>query len=409
MGARRARLGIGHALACLAHGVAVAALVTDAASRPGAAVALALGAACAVAAAAVGLLAPPRVPTRALLVAAAALAVVAAAAGGALALLDLPPHAGVAAALGLAAGLHTAAIVAAAESDPPLAPRVRPAPTLLAAGTGAALVAVAELVPQLAEGWPLVVAAVLQLAALAVGASSGASASDAEPDALASAAAEHAHPAPALGGTLATTGSERAATAAAAPPRGASDTSDELGASGRSTAGRAPLGAPAPLLALLALAVAGATALAALRPALSAIGVEQPQPAGPLALTLMLGALLGPPLARLAEQLPTRAGATLATAGGAAALVAPIARPGTLDVVAATLLGVALAASVALVELARRRGARVRRPAPTLLALAGAAGAVLAALLLAAVPLPDVVLGAALACLVAGVGAWVPR
>lgn len=123
----------------------------------------------------------------------------------------------------------------------------------------------------------------------------------------------------------------------------------------------------------------------------------------------MLGALLGPPLARLAEQLPTRAGATLATAGGAAALVAPIARPGTLDVVAATLLGVALAASVALVELARRRGARVRRPAPTLLALAGAAGAVLAALLLAAVPLPDVVLGAALACLVAGVGAWVPR
>ncbi len=51
------------------------------------------------------------------------------------------------------------------------------------------------------------------------------------------------------------------------------------------------------------------------------------------------------------------------------------------------------------------------RPAPAvpaILALAGAAGAAVAALLLAAVPVPDVVLGAAIACLVAALGAWAP-
>ena len=99
----------------------------------------------------------------------------------------------------------------------------------------------------------------------------------------------------------------------------------------------------------------------------------------------------------------------LATIAGAAALAAPIARPGVLDSVAAAILGVALAASIALIELARRAQLRLPRLLPPLLVLAGAAGAVLAALLLAAVPLPDVVLGAAIACLVAALGTWAPR
>ncbi|RWR18254.1 hypothetical protein D8Y24_11605, partial [Agrococcus lahaulensis] len=138
-------------------------------------------------------------------------------------------------------------------------------------------------------------------------------------------------------------------------------------------------------------------------------GAEAPQPAWPAALTLALGALLGPPLAVLAERLlGARALPAVATLGGIAALAAPIARPGALDLVAAAFLGVALAASVALVELARRAGVRTAPATGAVLLFAGAVGAALAALLLAAVPLPDVVLGAALACVVAALGAWSP-
>ncbi|WP_318279158.1 hypothetical protein, partial [Agrococcus baldri] len=70
---RRARLGIGHALAWVAFGLAAAALMTDAVARAGAPLALALGTACAVAAAAVGIAVPARRAPRALLLAAAAL------------------------------------------------------------------------------------------------------------------------------------------------------------------------------------------------------------------------------------------------------------------------------------------------------------------------------------------------
>src|SRR5690606_30824785 len=117
---------------------------------------------------------------------------------------------------------------------------------------------------------------------------------------------------------------------------------------------------PARLLPLLGLAVAGAVALVALRPALSALGAAESQAAGPAALTLAIGGLVGPPLAGLVSGAGVRrGGALLASLGGAAALVAPIARPGALDLIAAAVLGVALAAAVALTELARRSGVAI--------------------------------------------------
>ncbi|MBO1770512.1 hypothetical protein JQT67_09990, partial [Agrococcus sp. TF02-5] len=248
--------------------------------------------------------------------------------------------------------------------EPLLAPAVRPAPTLLAAVGGTALAAAAPLVPTLDVAAVLVVAAGAQLLALGAAVS-------ARPEPTA------AEPAP--------------------EPAGAA---------------RAPVSLPlaARVLALALLAAAGAGVIAALRPALSAIGADDPEPAAPIALTLALGAILGPPLARLAERLPRRrAAAVVATLGGIAALAAPIARPGALDLAAATLLGIALAASVALVELARRAHVRLAPATPALLALAAAAGAALAALLLGPVPVADVVLGAAIACLVASLGAWAPE
>ncbi|MCH1882044.1 hypothetical protein [Agrococcus sp. ARC_14] len=369
MAARRARLGIGHALAWIAYGLVAAAVMTDAVARDSAALTLALGATCAVAAAAIGLLAPVRIAPRALLIAAAGVAAAAAAVAGALALLDQPPHPAIAAALGLAAGVHTAAIRDAVVADHLLGLWVRPAPTLLAAAAGVALVATIVAVPgsSLLPAIALVVAAGLQLVALGLVVASGRAPAD-PVGSSASALPESAD-------------REAAPSAAMAPP---------------------------PLLALLAIAAAGAVAIVALRPGLSAIGTDEPQPAGPLALTLALGALLGPPLAVLAGRSGGSAATVLATVGGGAALIAPIARPGVLDLVAAAVLGVALAASIALAELARRSGVRLARGATALIVLAGAAGAGVAALLLAAVPLPDVVLCAALACLVAGVGVWAP-
>lgn len=359
MASRRARLSVGHALAWIGYALAAGSLVTDAAGSDGGP--LALAAACGVAGGALGLLVPARVEPRPLLIAAAVLALLAAAAGGGLALFQQPPQLAVVAALGLAAGVHTAGIRAALVVDPALAPRVRPAPTLLAAAVGAALAAVAGLLPTIDTGVALVAAAVLQLVVIVLTASTA------------------AH--------------------------------DDVGtdAGDISTPESAPSPPPAPpLLALLVIAAAGAAALAALRPGLSAIGVDDPQPAGPLALTLVLGALLGPPLAMLVDRSGGPSAAVLASIAGGAALIAPIARPGVLDWVAAGSLGVALAAVVALVELARRAGQRMPRRSVVLVVLAGAAGAGVAALLLGTVPLPDVVLGAALACLVAGVGIWVP-
>ncbi|GAA1424689.1 hypothetical protein GCM10009640_21430 [Agrococcus citreus] len=187
-------------------------------------------------------------------------------------------------------------------------------------------------------------------------------------------------------------------------------------AAGQATARTAPR-EPAPelvrpaarLVPLLALAVAGAVALVALRPALSALGAAESQAAGPAALTLAIGGLVGPPLAGLVSGAGIRrGGALLASLGGAAALVAPIARPGALDLIAGAVLGVALAAAVALTELARRSGVAIPPKGVAALLFAGSLGALVAGLLLAAVPLPDVVLGASIACLVAGLGAWAP-
>ncbi|SFS08110.1 hypothetical protein SAMN04487783_1051 [Agrococcus baldri] len=376
MATRRARLGSGHALAWVAHGLAAAALVTDALGRERAPLALAFGAACALAAAALAIAVLGAVSARAgtapraLLLAAATVAAIAAAGAAALALLDQPPHLAVAAALGLAAGVQIAGVRAQVAADPVLAPRVRPAPTLLAAAAGVALVAVAAASSALGVSIALIAAALLQLVIAALATASN-------------------PPSDRVDGPVPDQGTRH------------NRSSDLEGVRAAETAQPA-------LLALLAIAAAGLTALAALRPALSAIGADHPQPAGPIALTLALGALLGPPLAMLAERAGGRSAAVLATVGGAAALAAPIARPGVLDWVAAVVLGVALAASVALAELARRAGHRVATGATALLLLAGAAGASLAALLLHAVPLPDVVLGAALACLVAAVGVWAP-
>lgn len=420
MAAQRTRVGLGHALACLAHGLAVGALLSEVLGRAttgtgSAAPTLALAVACAVAVGALAFasasrmlelvarrtereaLPQPGALARRLRIIAAVIATGAAAAAAALAMLDTEPHMLVVAALGLAGGLHAAAAHAEADAEPALAPRLRPAPTLLASAAGLALSAGADALPSQGHsaGWALVVAALLQLVVLAL--------AIAVP-APQRAAADHEtrystfDPAPSSA-PESTSSSTHAAAPASAPGVEASRTAGAL-----------------PALALLALAAAGVAALAALRPALSALGTDEPQAAGPLALTLALGALLGPPLAQLAGRfggdaapLAGRTPAVLATLAGGAALVAPIARPGALDWVAGAILGVALAASVALLELARRAGAR---PAPgtlALLLLVGAAGAGLAWLLLGAVPLPDVVLGAAIACLVAGIGTWVPR
>jgi hypothetical protein len=387
---RRARLGTGHAVAWVAFGLIAAALVTDALGRDSASLALALGAACALAAAAVavgvlGAVAAREAPggrtdaPRGLLLVSAAIAAAAAAGAAALALLDQPPHVAVAAALGLAAGAQITAVRAQVVADPLLAPRVRPAPTLLAAAAGVALVALAA---PLGAGIALIAGALLQLIALALAV------------AMPSAAGSSPEGPPPRSRSARSTS---ALSEGPLPPSGA----PRAGLLGELTVQPA-------LLALLAVAAAGLAALAALRPALSAIGAGDPQPAGPIALTLALGALLGPPLAMLAERTAGRSAAVVATVGGAAALVAPIARPGVLDWVAAAILGVALAASVALAELVRREGDRLATRAIALLLLAGAAGAGLAGLLLQAVPLPDVVLGAALACLVAAVGVWAP-
>lgn len=359
MAARRARLGLTNALAWVAFGLAATALVTDALTRDGGPLTLALGTAGATAGAALGLLTPAAVAPRARLLVAGSLAVLACAAGGALALLEQPPHFAIIAALGVAAGVHTSASRTVAAADASLGPRLRPAPTLLAAAVGASLTAAAGLLPTNAMGIALIAAAGLQLVAL------GIVAATAQPDPTAPAGAR-----------------------AAAPPH-------------------VPI-APRALLALLAVAAAGAGALAALRPGLSSIGVTDASPAGPIAVTLAVGALLGPPLAMLADRIGAAAAATLAVVGGGAALIAPIARPGVLDVIAAVVLGLALAAAVALAELARRAEQRLATGATALVVLSGAAGAGLAGLLLTAVPLSDVVLGAAMACLVAGVGMWAP-
>ncbi len=369
MPARRARLGLVHAVAWVAVGIALTATATDALRADGGSLALAFGGASFAAGAGAGLLAPRRARSASLALVAAGLAALATAAAGALALAGQPVGIAPVAALGLAAGLQLAAVAAAGEADPPLAPRIRPAPTLLAAAVGAALVAAAALLPALPLGALLLAAAALQVLALALLVAGG----------------------PGSGSWTRAFGSashDRVDDAAAAPT------------------GRAGL----PLQGLLALAAAGAVALAAVRPALSALGADDPQPAGPAALTLLLGALAGPPLARLAERLlpPRRAAAALATLGGVAALAAPLARPGALDLVVAAVLGVALAACVGLAELARRAQLRLPRATPAVLALAGAAGAALAGLLLAAVPLPDAVLAASLACVVAALGAWAP-
>ncbi|KAA6436362.1 hypothetical protein FQ330_02850 [Agrococcus sediminis] len=376
--ARRLALHAGaHALAWAALGAAAASTAADAVGREGSPVALALGAAVAVAAAALALLvlALPgarRLAPRAAMAVGAALALAALAGAAALALLEQPIGVLPAAALGLAAGLQLHGSAAAAATEPALAPRVRPAPTLLAAALGTALVAGAAMLG-VPTGAQLAGAAVLQLGALALAIAAG---------------------------------------RAASPAAVGADADERLPEGDAHGADPRPLD-PRPLdpqaLGLLALAAAGAAAIAALRPALSALGAESPQPAWPAALTLALGALLGPPLAVLAERLlGARALPAVATLGGVAALAAPIARPGALDLVAAAFLGVSLAASVALVELARRAGVRTAPATGAVLLFAGAAGAALAALLLAAVPLPDVVLGAALACLVAALGAWSP-
>ncbi|MGY3127205.1 hypothetical protein ACVWW9_000704 [Agrococcus sp. UYP33] len=347
----RARLGLAHALAC-AGWAAAAALV---ASQPIAPASLALGAAVAAGTAAIAVLLPLRARPRSIAVGALVLSIVAVVAGGLASLLAGDLRAAVLVApLAAAAGMHARAMSGAAAADPSLAPRVRLAPSLLALAGGAALVAGAS-----ALGQPalvvLGVVVLLQLAALALLLRRVA---DVEPQ------------------------TEPADVAAAPPAR---------------------------LLPLLAVAVAGAAAVVALRPALSALGAEEPQPAGPAALTLAIGGLAGPPLARLVARLGLgRGGALLATLAGAAALAAPIARPGALDLLSAVVLGIALAAAVALAELARRSGVTFPPRAVTLLLLAAALGAAVAALLLTSVPLPDVVLGASIACLVAGLGAWAP-
>ena len=379
---RRARLGVAHLLAWIAYGAATVALVT-AAVRAGATLALALGLAAALVAAALGLLAagllvsprgrPPAQPMpgareRALAVLAAAIALLALAGAAAVVMLGRPLGPLPTALLGLAAGVQAGAMMGAGEADAGLAPRVRPAPTLFAAAVGAGMVAAAPLVPGVDLGILLLLAAFLQLCAIGV---------------LAAAPAKGDRQQQAPGGTA------------------ASPASESRGGPGR----RLRVAA----LGLVALAAAGAAAIASLRPALSAIGADEPNPAGPAALTLAIGALAGPPLARLAERLLAgRQVAAVATLGGVAGLAAPIARPGASDLVAAALLGIALAASVAVLELARRSLARPAPAAPAFVALAGAAGAALAGLLLWAVPVPDVVLGAALACLIAGLGAWAP-
>ncbi len=349
----RARLGTAHALACAGWGAA-AALV---AAQPIPPSSLALGAAVAAAVAAITVLLPQRGRPRATIVLAllcSLVAILACAVASSLA--DELQAAVLVGPLAAAAGAHARAMSAAAAADPSLAPRVRLAPSLLSLAVGAALVAAADAAAQPA----LVVlagVALLQLAALAL--------------LIRRTADDAVRP-------------EHADQAAAAAP-------------------------PARLLPLLALAVAGIAAVVALRPALSALGADEPQPAGPAALTLALGGLVGPPLARLvARHGLGRGGALLATLAGTAALAAPIARPGALDLLSAAVLGIALAAAVALAELARRAGVTLPPRAAALLLLAAAVGAAVAALLLTSVPLPDVVLGASIACLVAGLGAWAP-
>ncbi|WP_206447555.1 hypothetical protein [Agrococcus sp. KRD186] len=444
MPTRRARLGIGHALAWVAFGLAAAALVTDALGRDRAPLALALGAACALAAAALGIdmlgiglraigagddsarrsrgrdasVLAPDAP-RTLQIVAALVATAALAVAGALALLDQPPHLAVCGALGFAAGAHIAAMRARVAAHPALAPRVRPAPTLLAAAAGVALAALVPAlgaaaglgpVPASATGIALIAAAVLQLIVMALAAAATPAVDRA--DGPVADRGTHSGGRGSEDGPVADRGTRSEGSSNLERVRGAQAAPHAPQAAPHGwppTRTAQPARVSPALLALLAIAAAGLAALAALRPALSAIGADHPQPAGPIALTLALGALLGPPLAMLAERSGGRTAAILATVGGAAALVAPIARPGVLDWVAAALLGVALAASVALAELARRADQRLATGATALLLLAGAAGAGLAALLLQAVPLPDVVLGAALACLVAGVGVWAPH
>ncbi|MGM1030367.1 MAG: hypothetical protein ACQEWM_10970 [Actinomycetota bacterium] len=348
MPARRARLGLAHALASAGWGAA-AALVVQQPLPPSS---LASVGAVAAALAAIVLLLPARRGARARSIGGLGVSVLAIAASAALSSAGpllvpvlIPWLTG-------GAVLHGRAMLDAAAADPALAPRVRPAPTLLALGVGAAAGggASALAIPVLAV---LLAIAALQLGALVL-----------------------------------------------------VIRSPEVAAAPRTTTVAA---LPARLLPLLGLAVAGATALAVLRPALSSIGVEESQPAIPVALTLLLGGLLGPPLASAISRLGLgRGGAVLATLGGAAALVAPIARPGALDLVVGAVLGVALAAAVALAELARRAGVVIPARGVAVLLAAGAVGGIVATALLTIVPLPDVVLGASIACLVAGLGAWAP-
>lgn len=399
MAVRRARLGLVNALAWVAFGLAATALATDALSRDGGSLMLALGTAGAIAGAALGLLTPAIASIRTRLLLAGSLVLLACAAGSALARLQQPPHFAVVVALGVAVGVHTSAIRAATAADASFAPRVRPAPTLLAAAVGASLTAAAEVLPLDATGITLLLAAGLQPAVLALSSRVVTGTGTAEPVAAApSAAATVDH----VG-----TGDSKPSHARI---RAAAPHSVDLSPAHVPGAGaphRAPIAPPA-LLALLAVAAAGVGALVALRPGLSMIGATDASPAGPIPITIAIGALLGPPLAMLADRIGAAAAATLAVVAGCASLIAPIARPGVLDVIAAVVLGVALAAVVALAELARRAEQRLATGATALVVLSGAAGAGLAALLLTAVPLPDVVLVAAMACLVAGVGMWAP-
>lgn len=346
---RRGRLGVAHALASAGWGAAAALVLQQPLPPPSS---LAFVGAVVAALAAIVVLLPARRSARAASINGLSTSVMAVAASaafssaGPLLVYTLVPW------LMGGAVLHGRAMLAAGAADPALAPRVRPAPTLLALGAGVAAGAgaAALALPELAV---LLAIAALQLGALLLVIRSREAA--AEP---------------------------RTTTVAALPAR---------------------------LLPLLGLAAAGATALVVLRPALSSIGVDESQPAIPVALTLLLGGLLGPPLASAIGRLGLRrGGAMLATLGGAAALVAPIARPGALDLVVGAVLGVALAAALGLAELARRAGVVIPAHGVAVLLGAGAAGSIVAAFLLTTVPVPDVVLGASIACLVAGLGAWAP-
>lgn len=156
------RLGLAHALTWTAVGLAMTAIATDALRHDGGSSTLAFGGALAAAGAGLGLLLPRPGGARSLALS-GAIAALAVAAASVLALLGEPVGVAPVAALGLAAGQHSAAMASAAVGDPALAPRVRAAPTLLAAAVGAALVAAAASLPAIPLWALLATAVVLQL------------------------------------------------------------------------------------------------------------------------------------------------------------------------------------------------------------------------------------------------------